>query len=162
MKTKKEEDREKERERQILFWDAHNMLSVPTSIDRPVREDASWTVQIEDHSKLRFPWSVILSLTSNVCVYLSQQKRSISLSSRSTTSAEQNTATIRVKEVSYTQSTENAVLNGPRTGWLRKRLLELDGWENIFSNWTVQIKSSRTGRLMLVGPNLEKVITKKG
>jgi len=44
------------------------------------------------------------------------------------------------------QISENAVLNGPRigrsesspsTGWLRKRRFQLDGYENIFSKWTV-------------------------
>jgi len=43
----------------------------------------------------------------------------------------------------------NAVLNGPRTGQLRKRLRKLDGYENVISNWTV--KKTRTGRLLLVG-----------
>ena len=32
-------------------------------------------------------------------------------------------------------------------GWLRKRLLELDGYEHVFSNWTVTDKSSRNERL---------------
>jgi len=42
-------------------------------------------------------------------------------------------------------------LNGPQPGRLRNRLLELDGYEKIVSNWTVKKMSSRTGRLMLVG-----------
>jgi len=48
-----------------------------------------------------------------------------------------------------------AVLNGPRTGRLRDHLLELDGYENIVSNWTVKKTSSRTGRLMLVGSKMQ-------
>jgi len=54
-------------------------------------------------------------------VYVGQQKRSTVPSS--TSSAEQNTA-IPVKAIFKEQ---NVVLNGPRTGRLRKRVLDLDG-----------------------------------
>jgi len=35
--------------------------------------------------------------------------------------------------------TENAVLNGPRTAWIKKkRLLELDGKENVVVSWMIE------------------------
>jgi len=56
--------------------------------------------------------------------------------------AKQNTA-IPVEEI---QNTENAVLNGPRTGRSMERLPEVDGYENV-SSWTVNACRYRTVRL---------------
>jgi len=46
----------------------------------------------------------------------------------------------------------------PRTSRLRKRPLEREGKENIFSDWPMKERTSRTGRLMLVGTEISRSI----
>jgi len=48
------------------------------------------------------------------------------------------------------QITKDAVFNGLRTGWVRKRFLEEDVLENVVSSWTIKKTYFQTGRLMLV------------
>jgi len=100
--------------------------SLPTSINRALREDiflivrvqedGFLTTQFEDNSKLRFPCSVSIPLTG-MSVFRSSEV--VDKDNVVTVSADQNT---------------HILINGritdhgkPRTGRLRNRLLELDG-----------------------------------
>jgi len=51
--------------------------------------------------------------------------------------------------------TKNVVLNGPRTGRLRHRLLELRGYENVVSNWTVNACSTE----LLIDLRIKLILT---
>jgi len=138
------------------------IVSVPTSINRPVREDVFFTIQFEDNSKLSFPCSVSIPFIVMAVFCLAEDfdkadvngfcwpkymniwivngritdhgKHSFEWSSNWTVEK----TSPRIWSVKKTSS---------RTGRLRKRLLELDGQENVFSNWTVKKRSSRAGRL---------------
>jgi len=122
------------------------LTSVPTSINRLVQKDVFLIVQFVDHSKLRFSCSVSISL--RLCFVQQRLQMKVKL----IVSADQNKHILVNGRI--IQITENAVLNGPRTARLRNRILEVDGWENVVSSWTVMKTSSRAGRLALVGTAL--------
>ena len=117
---------------------------VSTNINRPVREGDPLTVQVEDHSKLRFPWYVILPFPIYCkCILVSKNGQQY-LDVQPLLSKIQP---YRWKE--YLQSMESAVLNGSRTGQL----------ENVFSNWMyVKRTSFWKGQLMLFGTGLWDVL----